>query len=289
MTGKVSIFALAAALALAVSAAPGREMTDATGRRVTAPDEPRQIASLCTSATDTLLRLGLGDRLAAVDEYSRIVPGAEAIPVMGKGSAISREQVLSYGLDMAFIWWYQDEAAALFQDLGVPVVRLRAARISEVPELIRLVGTAAGAEAPAETLAQRLTDDIARLRGHPLEGPAPRVYVELYGALKTAGRDTYLNDLLELAGASNIAAQAAGSLLLSRERLIEADPEVVCFVQEFARAEDFAQRPGWSGVAALRQGRVIPLNRYLLVAGGGCTEAVDELRDLLYTEKPSKE
>ena len=88
------MLALVGSLLTAVSAAPGRELTDATGRRVTVPDEPRRMASLCTSATDTLLRLGLGDRLVAIDEYSRVVPGAEALPVMGKGSAISREQVI---------------------------------------------------------------------------------------------------------------------------------------------------------------------------------------------------
>jgi iron complex transport system substrate-binding protein len=283
------MLALVGSLLTAVSAAPGRELTDATGRRVTVPDEPRRMASLCTSATDTLLRLGLGDRLVAIDEYSRVVPGAEALPVMGKGSAISREQVIATGVDMAFIWWYQDEAAALFEDLGVPVVRLRAARIHEIPELVRLIGTTTGAGAPAEELARNLTDSLARLREEVPAAPAAHVYVELYGALKTAGRDSYLNDLLVLAGASNIAAEAEGSLLLSRERLLEANPDTIFFVRDFARAEDFAQRPGWSGLAAVRKGRIIPVDRYLLVAGAGWAEAVSELRQRLYTKYPSED
>lgn len=273
---------LLAALLWTAAAARGREIEDATGRRVAVPDEPRRIASLCTSATDTLLRLGLTNRLAAIDEFSRIVPGAEQVPVMGKGSAISREQVIAAGVDLAFVWWYQDDAAALFRDLKVPVVRLRAARARETPALIRLIGSSVGATHAAGPLADQTGSALEALSAAVPTGAAPRVYIELYGAFRTAGRDTYVNDLIALAGGTNIAADAPGSLLISRERLIEADPDTICFVRDIAQADDFPRRPGLDQLAAIRHDRIFPIERYLLVAGPGLPAAVDALRRFLH-------
>ena len=63
-----------------------------TSRTVRIPHRPTRILSLCTTATDTLVALGAADRLIAIDEFSRIVPGAERAAVVGKGGAISRKR-----------------------------------------------------------------------------------------------------------------------------------------------------------------------------------------------------
>ena len=66
-----------------------REVVDMTSRTVRIPQRPTRILSLCTSATDAIVTLDAGDRLVAIDEFSRIVPGAERAAVVGKGGAIS--------------------------------------------------------------------------------------------------------------------------------------------------------------------------------------------------------
>ena len=73
---------------------------------------------------------------------------------------------------------------------------------------------------------------------------AKRVFLELYGPLKTVGRDTYTNDLLELAGARNVAGDAKGTVLFSAERLVQADPDVILVVGAAADGQSLASRPG---------------------------------------------
>lgn len=51
-----------------------------------------------------------------------------------------------------------------------------------------------------------------------------KVFLELYGPYKTAGGQTYANDLLMLAGARNIAADSTGNVLFSPERLCAKTP-----------------------------------------------------------------
>ena len=222
-----------------------------TSRTVRIPKRPTRILSLCTSATDAIVALGAGDRLVAIDEFSRIVPGAERAAVVGKGGAISREKVVELGVDLAFVWWYQDDAAATLEDLGVPVVRIRSVRADELPGEIRLVGQCLGCPEAAERSAKRVSEFLARAK--PAKS-GNRVYIEMYGPLKTVGRRTYIGDLLELAGGQNVAGDAAEGVLLSAEKLIEADPDVILCVGQPADAAAFAARPGMDGLRAVRQG-----------------------------------
>jgi iron complex transport system substrate-binding protein len=258
-----------------------REIVDMTGRRIGLPDQPKRILSLCTSATDTIVRLQAQDRLAAIDEYSRVVPGTESATVIGKGSAISREQLVALGIDLAFVWWFQDDAAAVLQDLAIPVVRIRSGRAPEVPDMIRLVGECLGSRDMAENLAEPIDRFLVQSSARSASDRR-RVFLEMYGPYKTLGSDTYTNDLLELAGGNNIAAETKGTAVFSVERLIQADPDVILFVGEASGVDAIAKRPGLAGLRAVRKGRVMAVDRYSLVAGASLPQSVEKIRSLLF-------
>jgi len=255
------------------------EVTDMTSQPVRVPVRARRVLSLCSSATDTMIRLGAANRLAAIDEYGRIVSGAESAAIIGTGSAISREQVIAMDIDLAFVWWYQDDAARTLEELGVPVIRICSGRAAEVPAMIRLVGEALAEPRAAERLADKVSTYLTRPQER--RGYHPHIYLELYGPYKTVGRGTYVNDLLELAGGENVASDATGSVLLSAEKLIQADPEVILFVDEFTSAEAISARSGLADCSAVQAGRVLPIRRYWLVAGAGLPQAVENLRSAL--------
>jgi iron complex transport system substrate-binding protein len=221
-------------------------------------------------------------RLAAIDEYSNVVAGLDKTAVIGKGSAISREQVLALRIDLAFVWWFQDDAAAMLEGLGVSVVRIRSGRAREVPAMIRLVGDCLGCRLEAGTLALPVEQFLEQAASRPAQaGARPVVYLELYSPFKTVGGDSYLSDLIELAGGRNVAAGAKGSVLLSAERLIQDQPDVVLFVQGFGDAGAIASRPGFADLKAIRAGQVHSVDRRWTIAGPGLPQAVAYLRSVL--------
>ena len=244
-------------------------------------EPPQRILSLCTTATDVLLAGGGRNQLAAIDEYSRVVPGTTNIPVIAKGSALSREEVLVRRVDLAFIWWYQDDAAKLLGELSVPVVRIRTGRAADLPATVRLIGQRVG----RETVTDRLADELAAFLHSHTNAPTnpPRVYLELYGACKTVGGDSYLNDLITLAGGTNIAAGVArSSVVFSPEQLIAAEPDVILFVNGFATADAISQRPGFAKLRAVRRRAVYGVERNCLVAGSRLPAAVEELHAVIH-------
>ncbi|MGC8642175.1 MAG: ABC transporter substrate-binding protein [Isosphaeraceae bacterium] len=259
-------------------ASPLREVTDMTGEQVRIPATPRRVLSLCSSATETVLSLGGADSLVAIDEFSLVVPGCQRAIVVGKGSAISRERIASLKIDLAFLWWYQNDAAALLKDLSIPVVRIRSERVARLPIMIRLIGDCLDRRAEAEKLA-RVNETLVQ-RSMSQAGARPKAYLEFYSPYKTAGSDTYANDLLELAGCANVAAEFKGYAVLSAEQLVAADPDVVLSVGD-VDAQSLARRPGLSQLRAVRQGRVIALDRYWLVAGSNLPESVSKIRNAI--------
>ena len=266
-------------------AVPLREIADMTSRTVRIPKRPVRILSLCTSATDALLALGEAGRLVAIDEFSRVVPGTEHAAVVGKGSAVSREQVAALGVDLAFVWWYQDDAAAVLEDLGVPVVRIRSGRAAELPGMIRLVGDCVNCREAAEKSAEPVAAFLAKAPSQPRQD-AKRAFVELYGPLKTVGRDTYTNDVLELAGLRNVADDTKGTVLFSAERLVQADPDVILVVGRDADRAALASRPGMAELRAVRGRQVFALDRYWLVAGPRMPQSIEKIRRTL-SQSPS--
>ncbi|MGQ9651549.1 MAG: ABC transporter substrate-binding protein [Phycisphaerae bacterium] len=251
-----------------------RMIRDMTDRQVRVPVAPTRVLSLCTSATDTLIRLGQSQRVAAVDEYSRIVSGAQAIPTVGKGSAISREQLIAKGIDLAFIWWFQDDAAATLEQLSIPCVRISDVRLEQVNRLIECVAECMGCRAEAE----RLVNSLPAVASRPAPEPQTTVYLEMYGPFKTVGQDCYVNDLLRQAGFRNIITDRKGGLLISAEQLILADPSVILFVSDFASAQAISARAGMHDLRADKDGRVHAIDRRWLVAGAGWPQAVEEIR-----------
>ena len=173
------------------AAIASRQVEDLTGHTLTIPLHPQHVLSLCTTVTDTMVRLDAGGQIAGIDEYSRIVPGATNIAVLGKGSAISREQVLSRNIDLAFIWWFQDDVARMLADLGVPTVKIRCERADEVPAAIRLIGDCVSMTNAADQLAWNVGAQLATLRQIPGTN-VPRVFAELYSPFKTAGHNSVL-------------------------------------------------------------------------------------------------
>ena len=284
--GLVSAIVIAIRLAGNTPAIPGvlesgRSVRDMTSRDVNVPADARRILSLCTSATDTIVAMGEADRLVAIDEYNTPVAGVEHAAVIGKGSAISKEQVLALKIDLAFIWWYQDDSADMLERLGVPVVRISSQRAWQVPETIRLIGDCLGRPDKAGPLAARVESFLERAPSQTAPTARVSTYIELYSPFRTVGGDSYMNDLIDLAGGVNIAAQATGTVILSPERLIQHEPDVILIVDGFGDKRSLSARPGMTGLKAVRNGRVHVIDRDILIAGPSLPRAVEKLKKTL--------
>lgn len=231
-----------------------------------------KILSLSAAATGILMQLDFPP--VAIDEYGIPAAGDEALPVVGKGSAVSMEKVTELGCNTAILWYYQKDVARMFRNSGLQVFELPAIRFSSYPDLIRRIGLLTGKIQEAEELCRK----FEHLRQDPGKGEKIPVYFELYAPWKSAGEESYIGDLLSVAGGKPISRKSG---LLNAEYILEQNPEVIFFVEDFISPEQMEKRPGFREISAVKNHRLYPVPRRFVMEGVALEEAVSFFKEKL--------
>lgn len=245
-------------LVLALAAAPVQaqvQVRDDRGRAVTLPRPPQRIVTLLPSLTETVCALDACGRLVGVDDFSNWPAAVLALPHVGGVDDARIESIVALRPDLVLL---SSSARALprLEALGVPVLGLDLKTLGDAQRVLRTVGDAIGVD--AAPVWQRIQSGIAAAAATvppPVRGM--RVYVEVGGGY-AASASSHVGELLTRLGAANVVPGELGSVpRLNPEFVVRADPQLLV-VPASALAE-VRQRPGWSRIAALRNGRVCVL------------------------------
>jgi len=190
---------------------------------------PRRIVTLAPNLTEIVFALGAGDRLVGVSEYSDYPEAARAIPRVG-GLEVDPEKVASLSPDLvlAIAEGSGRGAVGALEAAGVPLVVVPSGSLDAVLEAIRTVGRSLGREAQAQALVDELSRKRAAVRERAASSKRPRTLLLVWpDPPQAAGGGTFLDDLLEEAGAENIMADRRGWPILSKEFLATAPVDLL--------------------------------------------------------------
>jgi iron complex transport system substrate-binding protein len=180
---------------------------------------------------------------------------------------------------------------------GIPgepaIVSLQPDSLDQIWEDFRRVARALGIAEKGESVITDLERRMAAL-GPPAEaGPLPRVAcIEWMEPLMAAGN--WMPELIRMAGGTNLFGEdGRHSPWLTWEQLRAADPDVVILAPcgfDLARTEEelywMTDRPGWSDLRAVREGRVYlgDGNRYFNRPGPRVVETLEALVEMLHPD-----
>lgn len=255
--------------ASAAAAAFPVTVTDDEGTEVTIEDEPDVIVSLTPATTETLFALGVGDRIAGKGEDVFVYPPEAAdIPDVATFDGVDVEKVLSLEPDVVFAggnFFTPPDAIARMRELGLTVVVTYAPTVEAVYRDIELTGQVVGRRDEAAAIADRIRDEFAAVEEAVADSPRPRVFYELdaTGAIYGPADDSFLAEMITLAGGDPITTGSPDAFEIELERLIEADPELILLADApfGVTPEQVAARPGWDVMTAVRtEGAIRPID-----------------------------
>lgn len=232
-----------------------------------AGEPPARLVSLNPSLTAILARLGAGDQVVGIDDYSaRIVPALGDRPRVGGLFDPSLEAVMALRPDRVLIvaGVEQTAHADALRRLGVVVEVFENERYEQVLDNIERLGrltqrTAAAVERIEAIRATRAAVERAtRGRERPLT-----VIVLDRSPLYLVGDDTFLDELLEAVGAENLGARLAGGYPRgSLEWLVAAGPALLLDLspQSEGPGDALAFWRRWPSLPAVQTGRVLALD-----------------------------
>lgn len=263
---------------------------DSLGREVRIEEEPEQIGSMAPSVTETVFAVGAGDRVAGVstaDDYPQEVEGIEKI---GDYQQVNAEKVASLGIDLLFLSFdstTEEQARDLEEKTRAEVIVINPTSVEEAIESVGTVGEAVGEPEKAQVVEERLRSELGQLRSQVEGLPEPTLFYELsYDPLFTVGPGSFINDVIEIAGGRNVAADAGQAYpQYPVERLIQEDPELyLAGASSGATVEEIVNRPPYSSLNAVRQGSVFVIDDDLVNRPG--PRIVDGVREMAETLHP---
>ena len=173
---------------------------------------PRRVVSLCPSITETLVAIGGLPRLVAATRYCTRPKGILwGLPRIGGTKSPDVARILALKPDLVFANAEENrrEDVRALEAEGIEVDVTLPKTVADVPEAIRRWGQRLqdGSDAEAEALAGR----IERAHAALVDEGAPPPFLYAYWIWKdpwmTISDDTYVADLLRLAGGLNVYAR----------------------------------------------------------------------------------
>ena len=170
------------------------------------PNKPTRIVSLAPNLTEILFALGLDEEIAAVSNGSDYPPEAAKKSKVGTFWQPNTEAIIASKPDLVITLWFEQQksVADSLNRLGYEVLTLKIEKIEELLTAIQNVGTAAGCRQRSDELAENISTQLDDLKSKlSLTNKVKVLWVVQPEPLRVAGRNTFINELIELAGGEN--------------------------------------------------------------------------------------
>jgi len=253
----LALVILAACRSSPVPAGPISIIDDA-GDTVRLAVPARRVVSLIPATTELLFAIGADSQVIGRTSYCDYPDEAKAVPNLGDGIKPNIEAVIASRPSLVLLYNSGQNAgvSGRLRELGVPSVRLNTDALSSVPRVAQMLGKLTGHQRAADSLAAVFDTALASAT-QPQRTRRPKVLLLVWEQPPmTIGRGSFLNELVERAGAENLFADVAGTDgVVSIEAVAARNPDLIFTTAEGPSA--FASRPEWQVVPAVRDKRFL--------------------------------
>ena len=236
-----------------------------TNGPVTIEARPTRIVSLSPTATEDLFAIGAGDQVIAVDDQSNFPPEAPVTDLSGFEPNV--EAIAGLAPDLVVFATETGDLESSLETLGITALQLDAPiALEDAYHQIEQLGLATGHPDESKQVVTRMREEIRAI----VDGVEPAgltYYYELDDTYYSVTSQTFVGSLFRMLGLENIADEvgkgSGGYPQLSAEYIVDADPDLIFLADTKCcgqSPETVAARPGWGGIAAVRNGGVVPLD-----------------------------
>lgn len=242
-------------LALLAHAQAQTTIRDDRGATLQFTAVPQRIVSLVPSLTEGVCSLGECARLVGTDRYSNWPAEVLKLPKLGGLDDAQVERIAALAPDVVLAA-PSARIVERLDALGIKVVVLHTRSHADVQRSLQVLGQMLNEPARAQQqwqLIQAQLDQAAARVPAPMRGRS--VYFEVDASPFAASEASFIGQTMQRMGLRNIAPASLGPFpKLSPEFVVRAKPDIV--IGDARAVHDMAQRPGWAGLQALRNGQV---------------------------------
>ena len=250
-----------------------KTMTDREGNEFTLPKKVEKIISTAPSNTEVLVELGLSDKLVAIDKYSADVEGVNTdLPQIDFRNP-DAETLISLEPDIIIASGHNkvgdEDPFQLVKEAGIPVVYIPSSySIDGIYGDIEFIAEITGTEKQGTEIIENMKKEVEAIReiGDKITDKK-KVYFEIGStpSLYSFGKDTFLNEMIQIIGAENIFANEDSWISPTPESVIDANPDVILTnvpdTDGVSAVDEIKNREGWDSITAIKEGQIYSIDK----------------------------
>lgn len=236
-----------------------KTVTDQLGRQVRVPDKPQRVISLAPSITEIIFGIEQSHRLKGVTTYSDFPPEAEKLPKVGSYVHLDLEKIVALKPDLCIAIKDGNPRviAQRLEALKIPVYAVDPNNLDTVMKTVLEIGGLLDAKEQANRLVKSMQLRIQKVKSLvATTTQRPRVFFQIgVSPIVSVGTDTFIHELIVIAGGINLAAGVLPYPRFSREQVLALSPEII-IITSMTRGAIFeevkAEWEKWPNMPAVR-------------------------------------
>ncbi len=243
------------------------EFTDYYNRTVKVNISPKTVVSLSPGITEILFDLGVGDRLIGRTNFCNYPTEAKKIESIGGITDANLEKIISLRPEIVITSsMVRKDLVENISKAGINIICLpERSNIEGVFGTLDILGQIFDKKEISDSLINNMKKELENIKQlHNNNSTKPSVYYVVgYGATGdfTAGKNTYINEIIELAGGINIANNIS-NWSYSKEALFAKQPDYIIVREE--DLNNFIKTSPYKDLKAVKTGKVLEINSSLM-------------------------
>jgi iron complex transport system substrate-binding protein len=267
-------------------------VVDDRGKTVNLTAAPARIVSLGSAFTEIIFELDARDRVVGVDSSSmwQVNNQTDNIANLGGVSSLGVESVLALDPDLVVIWNFNMYSSFItnMEGSNLTVVAFYPKNVTTIMKTVEVLGEAIGEKDKAEAMTagmQARIDAVVQKTSSLSALERPKVYLELMSkGGQTVGNGTMSNDLIEMAGGTNIFVNGTGNWLASTESIVERNPDVIVIENQSSKSNDALKATLGPTVTAVSNDRIYRIDGTTLTTSPRVVDALENLAKWFHPE-----
>lgn len=250
-------------------------ITDSTGTEITINQKPEKIVSLAPSTTEILYFLGVEECIVGRTDYCTFPESIANVTSVGGTSNPNIEAIVALNPDLVVASTHvSEEVLTKLKEVGINIAFLNEQEnfegtYSAIQNIGKLVGASEKADEVVAQMKEKINGTIEKVKAASEGKDLPKVYYTIgFGESDyTAGGDTFIGEMITLAGGQNIAQEVEG-WGISKEQIAAGDADLIIMPSGRSMVEDIQKADFYKDLRAVKEGKLYEISEDMISRQG---------------------
>ena len=250
---------------------------------------PQRIITLSPSATEIIYAINAQDKLVAHSDFCDYPEQVKSIPSVGgfDGKTLSIEKILSFNPDFVYLTkGMHDYLVPFLEKHNINYYISVANSISSVIQEIKDIGTITNHAIQAAEVCSQIENKLNTIAQKTKNLPKPTVYWEVWNPpFMTAGNNSFINEIITLAGGINIFSDLEQPYpVISEEAILMRNPQIIIIPNSTVGGTSaVTNRKNWQNISAVKNNKIYSVDANIISRPGPrLAQAIELISNCIY-------